>query len=85
MLSDRHDDHGQGPQKSPWPIIQIYFFDPAPPKNTDCADVGKDYFPDLPRAFCVSAHVAARSKRPRTAREIWVRCLSEIYATNRQP
>jgi hypothetical protein len=24
---------------SPWPIIQIYFFDPAPPKDVDYGDV----------------------------------------------
>ena len=31
--------HPEGPKKSPWPIIQIYFFDPAPPKEQDFGDV----------------------------------------------
>lgn len=31
--------HPAGPKKSPWPIIQIYFFDPAPPKDIDYGDV----------------------------------------------
>lgn len=34
--------HPQGPKKSPWPIIQIYFFDPAPPKEEDFGDVDFD-------------------------------------------
>lgn len=34
--------HPQGPKQSPWPIIQIYFFDPAPPKEEDFGDVDFD-------------------------------------------
>lgn len=34
--------HPKGSKNSPWPIIQIYFFDPAPPKNEECADVDFD-------------------------------------------
>ena len=29
----------QGSKNSPWPIIQIYFFDPAPAKGEDFGDV----------------------------------------------
>jgi len=31
--------HPEGPKASPWPIIQIYFFDPAPAKEQDFGDV----------------------------------------------
>ena len=41
----------QGSKNSPWPIIQIYFFDPAPPKNEECADVGMHRFPAARSAY----------------------------------
>jgi len=31
--------HPEGPRASPWPIIQIHFFDPAPAKEQDFGDV----------------------------------------------